>query len=112
MITSPPVGHARRHADGVADGAAPGIDRQAHHIHVEQFAELARIFEPRLVAAEIGLRRAPDGGQELGAPDDLIDDGRHMMLPAAGAEEIQIVLAILVLGKNRGEMPPQGSLPT
>ena len=53
------AGHARRHADGVAGGAAPAVDGQADEVQLEQLAELAGELEPGLVAAVIGRRRAP-----------------------------------------------------
>ena len=102
-----PAGEARRHAQGVADGAAPGIDRQPDHLHVEQLAELARIFEPGLVAPEVRLRRAPDRGQELGPPDDLVHHRRHVMRPAAGAEEGEMGVRAFVLGQHVGQMAAQ-----
>ncbi len=80
-----PAGEARGHADGMAGGAAPAVDRELDHIHLQQLAQLAGIFEPGLVAAMVRLGRAPDRGQEFGAPDDLVDHRRHVMLPAAGA---------------------------
>ena len=97
-----PAGEARGHADGMAGGAAPAVDRELDHIHLQQLAQLAGIFEPGLVAAMVGLRRAPDRGQEFGAPDDLVDHRRHVMLPAAGAEEVEVLLAGLV-ARERGD---------
>ena len=91
----------------MADGAAPAIDRQLHDIHGEQLAELAGIFEPGLVAPVIGLRRAPDRGQELGAADDLVDHRRHMMLPAAGAEKVEVLLAGRVARQRRHQVALQ-----
>ena len=102
-----PLGQARRHAQGMADGAAPGIDRQPDHFHVQELAELARILEPSLVAAEVGLRRAPDRSQELGPPDDLIHHCRHVMRPAARAEKGEVGVGALVLGEHVGKMPTQ-----
>ena len=52
-------GDPRRHADRVADGAAPGIDRQLHHIEVQQRAQLAVELEPRLIAPVVGLVACP-----------------------------------------------------
>ena len=55
--------------------------------------------EPDLDApfdAGVELVAAPDVGGELGAADDLVDHGRDVVLPAAGAEEAEIALAVLV----------------
>ena len=53
-----PAGEACGHADGMAGGAAPAVDRELDHIHPQQLAELAGIFEPGLVPAMVRLGRA------------------------------------------------------
>jgi hypothetical protein len=60
----------------VALGAAPAVDRQADEVHADELRELARELEPRLVAAVVGGRRAPDGRQELAAARDLVARSR------------------------------------
>jgi hypothetical protein len=91
-----PPGEPCRHADRVAGRAAEAVDRQPHEVHVEQLAEHALELEPGLVRAVVGRGRPPDRRQELGAGDDLVDDGRHVMLVAAAAEEAQRALAVVV----------------
>ena len=81
--TSMPSGNARCHADGMTGCASPRVNGKLHHLHVEQLAELRIELEPGLVAAVVGLRRAPDWRQELRTPDDLIDHRRHMMLASS-----------------------------
>jgi hypothetical protein len=53
---------------------------------------------------------SPSIEQKLGAPDDFVDDRRHVMLPDAGAEEGQIGLAILVLLQQFQHVPLQRRL--
>ena len=91
----------------MAGRAAPAVDRELDHIHLQQLAQLAGIFEPGLVAAMVRLGRAPDRGQEFGAPDDLVDHRGHVMLPTAGPEEIQVLLAGLVAREGGDEMALQ-----
>src|SRR5437899_1203459 len=76
--------------------SAPAVDRQADEVELEQLAELAAEFEPRLVPSVVGRRRPPDRRQELAAAHDLVAYGRHVVLPAAAAEEAQVLLARLV----------------
>ena len=85
-----------RHPDRVADRAAPAVDGKLDDLASDQLAELAVELEPRLVAPVVRLRRAPDRRQELRAADDLVDHGRDVVLPAAGAEEAQGPFAVHV----------------
>jgi hypothetical protein len=55
----------------------------------------------------VGLVAAPHIGRELGPSDDLVDDGRHMVLPDTGAQKAQIVLAIGVLLQPRRQVALQ-----
>src|SRR5262249_60082541 len=77
----------RSHADGVSGGVNAGIYRQLDHLTVEELAELRIDREPGLVAAVVGLGRSPDRGEELGSPDDFVDNGGNVMRPAAGTKK-------------------------
>jgi hypothetical protein len=101
---------SRRHPDRVALGAAPAVDRQAHELHPHELAELARELEPRLVATVVGGRCAPDGSEELAAPDDLVDHSGDMVLPDAPAEEGEVALAGVVCREQLDEMPSEHGL--
>ena len=118
--------HVRRHEHLVAAGDAPGhaerapghvapvVDGVGDAVEVEQLAEHAVELVAREVLAEVAVVAAAVGAHELGAVDDLVDDGRHVVLPAAGAAEVQEVdgrgvlveqalhvLAQLALGEDR-----------
>jgi len=98
---------ARRHPDGVSGGAAPAVDRQADEVHRHELAQLAGVLEPGLVAPVVRGGRAPDRRQELAARDDLVADGRDVVLPAAGAEEAEVVGTRAVPRQHLGEVAAQ-----
>src|SRR5262249_33441627 len=97
----------RRHPDRVPCGAAPAVDGEADEIQGEQLAELAAELEPRLVAPVVRRRRPPDRRQELRAPDDLVADGGAVVLPAAGAEEAEVLLAARVACECVAKVPSE-----
>src|SRR5690606_16302269 len=103
-------GQARGHGHRVSGSGAPAAHRQADEIEVEQFAKLAAEFEPRLVAAVIRTGLAEDRSKPPVAADDLVDGGRHMVLPDTGTEETQIVLGTAVPGEDLGNMAAQFAL--
>ena len=49
-------------------------------------------------------------GDELTAPIDLVADGRHLVLVAAGAEEAEHLCGWRVLVENPGDVTTQSSL--
>ena len=90
----------RGHPRGVARGAAPRVDGQPDEVHLDELAQLARVLEPRLVPAEVRRRSAPHGREELAARDDLVAHRRDVVLPAAGAEEAEVLRARRVAGED------------
>ena len=56
---------------------------------MDQLAEQAAEFEPGLVAAVVGFRRAEHRRQPLLPPHKLVAHGRHVMLPDAAAQEAE-----------------------
>jgi len=94
------AGDATRHAERPAGDVTPVVDRVGDRIEVEQLAELAVELEARLILAEVGVLATTVGADELGAIDDLVDDRRHVVLPAAGAAEVEELLARGVLAEE------------
>jgi len=78
-------------AERAPGDVAPVVDRVGDAVQVQQLAEHAVELEAREVLAEVGVVAAAVGGDELGAVDDLVHDRRHVVLPAAGAAEVQEV---------------------
>ena len=121
-LGEPHRAHVRRHQDLVAAGDAPGhaerapghvapvVDGVGDGVVVEQLAEHAVELEAREVLAEVGVVAAAVGAHELGAVDDLVDDGRHVVLPAAGAAEVEEVDGRGVLVEQALHVPAQIAL--
>ena len=104
------AGDALRHAEAAPGHVAPVVDGVGHAVQVEQLAELAVELEAGLVLAEVGVAAAAVGRQELGPVDDLVDDRRHVVLPAAGAAEVEVVLAARVAVEQAFDVAPQVAL--
>ena len=79
------------HAERAPGHVAPVVDGVGDGVVVEQFTQHAVELEAREVLAEVRVVAAAVGGDELGAVDDLVDDRRHVVLPAAGAAEVHEV---------------------
>ena len=73
----------------VAAGLEAVVDRDVDDVHLEQLAHHRRVLEERLEAPVVLVRLAGVGGEELAAAVDLVADGRHVVLVAAGAEEAE-----------------------
>ena len=102
-----PTGEPCRHAQRMARGAAPRVDGQADQVEAQKLAELAGKLEPGLVAAVVGRGPAEHRVQPFGAVHDLVAHRRDIVLPAAGAEEIEIALARDVLGQQVADVAAQ-----
>ena len=85
------AGDAPGHAERAPGHVAPVVDGVGDGVVVEQLAEHAVELVAREVLAEVAVVAAAVGAHELGAVDDLVDDRRHVVLPAAGAAEVQEV---------------------
>ncbi|MNQ80247.1 hypothetical protein D3C85_952160 [compost metagenome] len=103
-------GNAGCHANGVARSAAPTAHRQTDQVHVQQLAELAAELEPGLIATVVGARLAKHRGQPFVAAHDLVARCRNVMLPTAGAQEVEVSLARLVLRQRADQVPTQFAL--
>ena len=84
----------------MAGAAAPAVDGQPDEVEREKLAQLAAELEPGLITAVVRGGRAPHGRHELRPAHDLVADRRDVVLPAAGAQEAQIVLAALVAAEQ------------
>ena len=104
------AGDALGHAEAAPGHVAPVVDGVGHAVQVEQLAELAVELEARLVLAQVGVVAAAVGREELGAVDDLVDDRRHVVLPAAGAAEVEVVLAARVAVEQALDVASQVAL--
>ena len=114
--------HVRRHEDLVAAGDAPGhaerapghvapvVDGVGDAVEVQQLAEHAVELVAREVLAEVRVVAAAVGADELGPVDDLVHDRRHVVLPAAGAAEVQEVDGRGVLVEQPLHVLAQGAL--
>ncbi len=114
------AGDAPGHAERAPGDVAPVVDRVGDAVEVEQLGEHAVELEAAQVLAEVGVVAAAVGAHELGPVDDLVDDRRHVVLPAAGAAEVEVVdrrgvlveephhvLAEVALGEDRlGDVEP------
>jgi len=104
------AGDAPGHAKRAPGDVAPVVDGVGDGVVVEQLAEHAVELEAREVLAEVAVVAAAVGADELGPVDDLVDDGRHVMLPAAGAAEVQVVDAGDVFVEQALHVPAQVAL--
>src|SRR4029453_10923742 len=91
----------------LAAGAPPVVGGRADDLQPDQFADQALIFEDGLELAVVGIAPAGIGGKELAAAVDLVADRRPVVLPAAGAAEVQQLGAALVLGEDTLDMLAQ-----
>ena len=104
------AGDAPGHAERAPGHVAPVVDGVGDGVVVEQLAEHAVELEAREVLAEVGVVAAAVGADELGPVDDLVDDRRHVVLPAAGAAEVEVVDARGVLVEQALDVPAQIAL--
>ncbi len=84
---SRPAGQAAGHQDRAGRGRAPVVGRLGDDVALDEVADHARELEERLELAVVGVGLAVVRGEELAPPDDLVDDGRHVVRPAAAAQE-------------------------
>ena len=118
-LHQPHRAHVRRNEHAVAPSDAPGhaerapgdvapvVDGVGDGVVVEQLTEHAVELKARKVLAEVRVVAAAVGADELGAVDDLVDDGRHVVLPAAGAAEVEEVDCRGVLVEQALDVPAQ-----
>ena len=103
----PPPGDAPAHAERRCGGARPVVRRLAHGVELHELADQARVLEEGLQLAVVRVALAVVGGEELAAVDDLVDDRRDVVLPAAAAQEAQGLPAAAVAREHRLEVAPQ-----
>ena len=70
-------------------GLVAVVGRHVHDVHGEQLGHERLVLEQRLEATVVLVRLAGVRGEELAAVDDLVDDGGHVVVVGAGAEEAQ-----------------------
>ncbi len=104
------AGDAPGHAERAPGHVAPVVDGVGDGVVVEQLAEHAVELEAREVLAEVAVVAAAVGTDELGPVDHFVDDGRHVMLPAAGAAEVEVVDARGVLVEQALDVPAKIAL--
>jgi len=83
------TGDAPGHAERAPRHVAPVVDGVGHAVEVDEFAKHAVELETREVLAEVGIVAATVRRDELRPVDDFVDDRGHVVLPAAGAAEVQ-----------------------
>ena len=81
--------HATRHRQGRRGRLVAVVGRHVHDVHGEQLGHERLVLEQRLEATVVFVRFAGVRREELAAPDDLVDDGGHVVVVGAGAEEAQ-----------------------
>ena len=88
---------------GVGGHGRPVVARRVRDVHAGQLADHRLVFEDRLEDALAHLRLIRRvRGQELAAREDRVDDGRHVVVVDAGAEERQLLPGVRVaLGQLR-----------
>ena len=101
------LGHAGTHADGGGSGLGVVHRRDVDDFHVDELGHQALILEEALEAAEVVVALAAVSGQELALAVDLVADGGHIVLIAAGAEEVEVIVAGAVLLKQLFDVAAQ-----
>ena len=88
------------HAHGRRRGLVPVEGRDADHLHLEQLAHHAGVFEQRLEPARIVVRFARVCGQVFAASVDFVANRGNVVLVAAAAEKAQRIAAWPVPGQQ------------
>ena len=81
--------HATRHRQRRRRRLVAVVGRHVDDVHGEQLGHERLVLEQGLEATVVLVGFAGVRGEELAAPDDLVDDGGHVVVVGAGAEEAQ-----------------------
>ena len=87
----------RCHPHRGGGGLSSVVERAAQYVHIKQFAHETAVLKESLPLAVVCVRFPHVRGKELASSVNLVAHGGNKVLCAASAQEVEVILAVVVL---------------